>query len=482
MQPPFIPSAPSALVPVAASLPLIGMRVTADACNGLARVVVEQRFHNPHAVALSVTYAFPLPADAAVSAYTFVVGGRRIVGEIARREEARERFEEALVAGKTAALLEQDRTSLFTQEIANIPPGAEVVAELVLDQPLRWLDEGAWEWRFPTAAAPRYLGNGSDVADASRVTLDVADALPPARAELALSVRDPWKSGVAIESPSHALVVASRGDGQAVQLADGAGAALDRDIVVRWRVAGQAPGFTVDLGRTAAGPLGSDAFALCTLVPPAPSPTARTVARDLIVLLDTSGSMGGEPLEQARRVVAALIDTLSDRDQLELIEFSNQPRRWKKKAVPANAAHREEALAWLARLSASGGTEMRTGIREAMATLRPDSQRQIVLVTDGQIGFEAQVVAELTRDLPRGTRLHTVGVGSAVNRSLTGPAARAGRGVEVVIGLGEDPERAARRIVARTAAPLVVDVALEGSALLEHAPARIGDLYAGAPL
>jgi len=125
---------------------------------------------------------------------------------------------------------------------------------------------------------------------------------------------------------------------------------------------------------------------------------------------------------------------------------------------------------------------MGSGITEAMATLRPDSQRQIVLVTDGQIGFEDQVIADLTERLPRGTRLHTVGVGSAVNRALTAPAARAGRGVEVIVGLGEDPERAAHRVVARTALPLVVDVALEGSALLEHAPARLGDLFAGAPL
>jgi len=485
MMPVAHPSNPvsSPLVPVTDSLPLVGMRVTADACAGLARVVVEQRFHNPNAVPLAVTYAFPLPADAAVSGYTFVIGDRRIQGEIARREEARERFEEALLEGKSAALLEQDRTSLFTQEIGNIPPGAEVVAELVLDQPLRWLDEGCWEWRFPTAAAPRYLGGPGESPDAARVAIAVADAPPAARTRLALTVRDRFKDGARVESPSHALVATRRGDGEAVELADPGGAPLDRDLVVRWKVAGLGAGFTVDLGRAAAtSPVGHDAFGLCTLVPPVPSPTARPVARDLIVLLDTSGSMAGEPLDQARRVVSALIDTLSDRDQLELIEFSNQARRWKRKAVAATAQHREEALAWLARLSASGSTEMRTGITEAMATLRPESQRQIVLVTDGQIGFEEQVVAELTAHLPRGTRLHTVGVGSAVNRSLTGPAARAGRGVEVIVGLGEDPERAARRIVARTASPLVVDVVLEGSALLEHAPARLGDLFAGAPL
>jgi Ca-activated chloride channel family protein len=140
---------------------------------------------------------------------------------------------------------------------------------------------------------------------------------------------------------------------------------------------------------------------------------------------------------------------------------------------------KRDALAWLARLRASGGTEMHTAIVEALRPLRAESQRQVVLVTDGLIGFETEVVRAIALGLPAGSRVHTVGVGSAVNRSLTGPAARAGHGVEVVIGLGEDPERAARRLVARTDAPLVVDLELTGSALIAHAPRALPDLFAG---
>ena len=139
-------------------LPLLGTSLRVQARNGVARVVLEQRFRNVYDVPLQVTYSFPLPADGAVSEFAFRLGERRIVGEIERREAARERFEEAILEGKSAALLEQDRSSLFTQELGNIPPGAEVVAELGIDQRLRWLPEGAWEWRFPTAVAPRYLG------------------------------------------------------------------------------------------------------------------------------------------------------------------------------------------------------------------------------------------------------------------------------------------------------------------------------------
>jgi Ca-activated chloride channel homolog len=223
------------------------------------------------------------------------------------------------------------------------------------------------------------------------------------------------------------------------------------------------------------------AFGLLTVVPPTAAARGAAVPRDLIVLLDTSGSMGGEPLAQARKVVGAIIDTLSSSDRLEMIEFGNSPRRWKSSPVAADAKGQKEAHAWLRKLQASGGTEMRSGILEALRPLRAESQRQIVLVTDGLIGFENEVVQEIALRLPAGSRVHTVGVGSSVNRSLTGPAARAGRGVELVVGLGEDPERAARRLVQRTDQPLVVDVAVEGSAVKANAPRRPGDLFAGAP-
>ena len=139
-------------------LPLTGTSLRAEAGGGVARTVVEQRFTNPYAEALAVTYSLPLPADGAVVGFGFRIGERRIAGEVAKRADARERYERALMEGKSAALLEQERSSLFTQEIGNLPPGETIVAEVVVDQPLRWIDEGAWEWRFPTVVAPRYLG------------------------------------------------------------------------------------------------------------------------------------------------------------------------------------------------------------------------------------------------------------------------------------------------------------------------------------
>ncbi|MFZ5442836.1 MAG: VIT domain-containing protein [Myxococcota bacterium] len=463
------------------ALPLIGAALVADARGGLVRVTLEQTFRNPHDEPLKVTYSLPLPADGAVSGFAFRIGDERVVGQVDTKQRARQRFEDAVLEGRTAALLDQERSSLFTQEVGNVPPRTQVVCEVQIDQKLAWLPDGAWEWRFPTVVAPRYLGAPGRVADHARVTVDVADGELPVKLALSLAIRDALADGGRPESPSHPLHSA-RGTGRTdVTFGDERGVALDRDVVVRWRVASLKVGTELDVSRPGAGPSSSAAYGLLTLVPPAVEARMTPVARDLIVLLDTSGSMSGSPLDQARRVTMALVDSLTDRDQLELIEFSSSPRRWKRGAVPATEANRRDAQAWLSRLRASGGTEMRTGILEALAPLRDESQRQVVLITDGLIGFESEVLEAISRRLPRGSRVHTVGVGSGVNRSLTMPAARAGRGVELVIGLGEDVEPFVKRLLARTTAPLLTDVELSGSALLEVAPRRVPDLYGGSP-
>lgn len=461
------------------ALPFRGGELYVDARGGLARVVLRQRFDNPYAEPLRVTYQVPLPSDAAVSGYAFELGDERIVGEIDTKGRARERFEEAIVDGRTAALLEQDRSSLFTQEVGNLPPGATVVCELVLDQPLVWSGAaGGWEWRFPTVVAPRFMGAQGRVPDRSRVTVDVAPSGTDARMTLALAVRDALVGPVS--SPSHDVHVLS-GPITEVGLSSEAGAALDRDIVVRWPVAGHAPGATLDLARAAADrAVSAETCGLLTLVPPTVPGTP--VARDLVVLLDTSGSMGGRPLAQAKAVTRALIETLGERDQLQLVEFSTRPRAWKGGAVAATGRHKAAAIAWVDGLRAGGGTQMKDGILAALATLRSEAQRQVVLVTDGLIGFEHEITRAILKRLPRGSRVHTLGIGSGTNRTLLTSAARAGGGEEAIIGLDEDPAEAARALVAATAAPQVVDVTVEGTALVSVAHHRPPDLMATRPV
>jgi Ca-activated chloride channel family protein len=461
------------------TLPLRGATLKADARGGVARVVLEQRFENVYDEPLHVTYLMPLPADGAVSGYAFTLGARRVVGEVDKKKRARERFEQAILDGRTAGLVDQERSSLFTQELGNVPPKETIVAELTIDQRLTWLDEGAWEWRFPTVAGPRYQGAPGRVADAARTEVAVNDGALPVRIAMTLTVRDAVPEGRKPESPLHKLAARSIGNHFEVGFADDGGVRLDRDVVVRWAVAAPKVGLQVDVGRPAKA---DRSYGLLSIVPPSPgSAAARARRRDLILLLDTSGSMGGEPLDQSRRTCLALIDTLSDDDTLDMIEFSTSARRWKRKAVPASAGNKKDARTWLEKLEAGGGTEMVQGVMAALEPLSGEAQRQVVLLTDGYIGFETEVVKAVAEKLPAGSRLHVVGVGSAVNRSLTGPTSRAGRGVEVIVAPGEDPERPVMRLLARTAQPIVTDLQLSGDALEAVAPARLPDLFAGSP-
>src|SRR5262245_24372684 len=354
-------------------LPLRGITLSANARGGLARVVLEQRFQNAYQETLHVSYQVPLPVDGAVAGYVVHIGDRRIPGEVEPIEAARERFETSLVEGKSAALVEQTRPNLFNLEIGNIPPGVEVLTQLTVDQRLTWLGEGAWEWRFPTVVAPRYLGSEGRVADADRVSVDVDEAGVAARVRMALTIRD-LMSGGTPTSPSHSTTTAPIAGGVQVTLA-GATSALDRDVVVRWPSAGHETGLTLDTGRPAANrPHAKAAYGLLTVVPSLVEGVAHVVPRDLILLIDTSGSMGGAPLEQAKAVARAVVESLDVWDQIELIQFSSRPRRWRGHAEAASDGVRRKAVAWIEALAAEGGTEMHDGLKEALRPLRNDAQ------------------------------------------------------------------------------------------------------------
>ena len=462
--------------------PLVSAAITARAEGGLARTALVQEFRNPCDQPLEVLYTLPLPADGAVIGCTFRIGERVFRGVIEKREQARETYERAILEGRTASLIEEDRADTFSQRLGAIPPGQSVTVEIdVLHRidfaPAMGGEPPRWEYRFPTVVGVRYEGGPGRVTDAERLDVDRAgEGEIPTRVELDLTVADGSPDALRATSTTHDIVCAGSDGVTKIQLRHGA--RLDRDLVVRWAATSEQVGVRIVEGPGLPGDEGR--YALLTLTPPAVPEHA--MRRDVTVLLDASGSMSGKPFDVARTVLSGLLEGLEPGDRFEVIAFSNAPVRLTRGLMDVRPEEVGKMVRALAALEADGGTEMLGALAEALEPLRPDSQRQVVLVTDGYIGFESEVIGRILRELPEGARLHTVSVGAAPNRTLTRGAARAGRGAEVFAFDEPSAHEAADRLCRATVRPVLTEIRLGGPALESHSPARPRDVFAGQPL
>ncbi len=478
---PLAPAAASLVSVDGKSYPLESARLLARAEGGVASTTLLQTFANPHDEPLEVLYTLPLPADGAVLGYTIRIGEKTIRGEVEPREQAARAYREALYEGRTAGLLEQHRSDTFEQRLGNVPPRTKVEISIDVLHPLAFLApvEPAraggpeWEYRFPTVVGVRYQGGPGRVPDRQALSPDRAEPGDiPVRVEMTLTIAD--EPGAGARSPSHAIVHERVGEAAVVHFAQGE--RLDRDLVLRWGATAGEVGVRLVEGTGLPGDAGR--YALVTVVPPAAP--ATTYRRDLTVLIDASGSMSGLPLELAKGVVGDLLRSLAHGDRFELLAFANDVTRLNKTLVPFDDKSLRTALRALDRLQAGGGTEMAHAIAEAMNPTRDEAQRQVVLVTDGQIGFEAEVVERVAAG--HNVRLHVVGVGHVPNRALTQQAAAAGRGMEVLVAAHAAVHEAARRLVAGTASPVLTQLSVSGTALSGRKPSRLRDVFAGQPL
>ncbi len=461
--------------------PLKEVRLLARAHAGMARSTLIQRFANPYDETLEVRYSLALPADGVVVGYGVRLGEILITGRIETREEAEMEYRNALSEGRLGSLMEQERADTFTQWLGNIPGEKEVEIEIDVMHPLLFVagegsTPGRWQYRFPTVPGVRYLGEKGRIPDADRVTVDRGEGPIPVRLNLDLSLGDGAPQRLAPASSSHEITLDPAGQSETVvRLVESA--RLDRDIVVEWRATRDEVDATVAIGRGLPGDDGY--YGLLSLTPP--EIPIETMPRDLILLLDCSGSMQGSPLDAVRKIAQKVIQSLGPQDSFELIAFADRPTRFASRPSGGTPGEIDQAVGWIDRLQAGGCTEMADAIVEALSPMRPDAQRQVLLMTDGFIGFEDEVVGRIARTLPASCRVHAVGVGSAPNRSLTRAVARCGRGLEVFASGPEAAGIAAGRLLASTVAPVLTGLEVTGSAVLKTAPRRVPDLYKGRP-
>src|SRR6204780_4104485 len=488
------------------NLPLDAVEVRAAIAGTCAGVELTQGFRNPFDVALEATYIFPLPDRAAVTALRMECAGHVVEGVLKERSQAREDYDKAITEGRRAAIAEEDRPDVFTMRAGNIAPGERVTVRLTLAQPLPY-EDGEVTFRFPLVVAPRYIpGNplgdvqaGSGVAadtdavpDASRISPPVL--LPgfpnPIRLTMSADIDPAGLPLAGIRCSLHAAAEQATDDGHII-VSLRPGERLDRDFILRLALA-RDEHITTSLVLTPdPGEDPAEGTFTLTLLPPADA--GGTPPRDVVLVLDRSGSMDGWKMAAARRAAARIVDTLTAADRFSVLCFDNVVERMPgaaERLAEATDRNRFRTIEWLARTPARGGTEMLEPLEQAVRLLTDETKdaqttgrdRVLVLVTDGQVGNEDQILQRISARLA-GIRVHVVGIDRAVNAGFLGRLAAAGRGRCELVESEDRLDEAAARIHRRIGAPLITALALAGDGVAivpgTVAPGLLPDVFAG---
>lgn len=462
------------------NLPLAAVDVKADITGLVYSVQLTQQFVNTHDRPLEATYIFPLPDRAAVTGMKMIAADRTVEAVLQERAAARETYDRAIAAGQRASIAEEDRPDVFTMRVGNIVPGEQVSVVLTLAGPLSTSD-GSALFRFPLVVAPRYIpgsplpgaqaGDGTSLdtdatPDASRVTPPVLLPGFPNPVRLSIDVGiDP--GGLPLGAVRSSLHAVSEVDGR-WRISPGERA--DRDFVLRLDYANPRVEPALSL---------SDGTFELTVLPPAGSAPPRP--RDVVLVLDRSGSMAGWKMVSARRAAARIVDTLTDADRFAVLTFDHvvdPVPGLPDGLVAATDRNRFRAVRHLSTVEARGGTEMLAPLRAGRSLLAdPARDLVLVLVTDGQVGNEDQILGQIG-DLSR-IRVHTIGIDRAVNAGFLGRLASAG-GFELVESEDQLDDVMAH-VHRRIGAPLITGISLSGP-VADVSPARLPDLFPGVPL
>ncbi|SDJ68989.1 marine proteobacterial sortase target protein [Microbulbifer yueqingensis] len=503
----------------------LNSRATVRVRGLLAEVELEQVFENASPDWREAVYVVPLPPQAAVNGLEIRVGERRIVGRVRERQQAARIYREARAAGKRAALLEQQRPNLFTSRVANIGPGEKVTAKIRFLAPVAY-EGGAFSLRLPTSLTPRYMpGEPIEPAGEARaIKLDgngwalPTDQVPDAhqispfmQPAPELTALDSHRIAVSVEldgglpladisSPYHDIDSSRLSGGDYRITLRGGTALMDRDFVLRWRprpsampraalfaevLEAKAGGADQEEGDDRNADL-SGTYLQLLLLPPDTAGGTRRLPREVVFVIDTSGSMGGSSIRQARDGLLLALARLQPDDRFNIIEFNSVTRAFFPRPVPARAENLHLARAQVEALRATGGTEMAPALRKAFSQQLPGDEtlvRQVVFITDGAVGNESALF-ELIRQSLGDARLFTVGIGSAPNRHFMRKAAQFGRGASVTIGDVGEVGAQMQALFSKLENPLVTDLRVTWPRGLhvDAYPKKIPDLYRGEPL
>jgi len=451
-----------------------------------ARVRVTQAFRNTTRGWVEARYVYPMGADGAVDTLKMVVGGRVIVGEIMEKKEARETYETARDQGQAAGLVEQERPNVFTTSVANVGPGQTVLIQIEYQEPVRQTAD-AFQFRLPLVIGPRYnpdtrADGSSPVPDAARITPPVLDPrthTPINPTTISVSLQ-PGFALADVSSAYHRVSITDEGrNGRRIVLQGPVEA--NRDFELDWRAApAAAPTASLFSERVA----GHD-YVLAFVTPPVSAAPPPAQPREVIFVIDNSGSMGGESMDQAKASLIYGLSRLKPGDRFNVVRFDDTLSvLFENGAVQATAANVAHAQGFVRGLEAAGGTEMLPALKAALVDPNAgDSRfvRQIIFLTDGEIGNEQEMMDTLGAHRGR-SRAFMVGIGSAPNTYLMTRLSEIGRGTFTHIGSTGEVEERMKELFNKLESPVATDLAVRFSVEADATPAALPDLYRGDPV
>ena len=442
----------------------------------LARVSVTQEFVNTSREAIEAVYKFPLPSDAAVDDMEMMVGKRVIKGLIKEKQEARKMYEDARNSGRTAALLDQERPNIFTQSVTNIAPGETVRITIQYVETMKY-EDGSYEFVFPMVVGPRYTP--ASMSDPAAVLPNRTSEGTRAGHDINLKITlDAGLPLGKIVSTTHDVDVLKSGQSHALVALRNVQTIPNKDFIIRYDVAGAKVQDAILAHADKRG-----GFLSLVLQPPARVQESEVTPKEIVFVVDTSGSMHGFPLEKTKEVIERAFQGLHPRDTFNLITFSGDEHILFPKPVPATPENIKIAWEFMRNRSGRGGTEMMKAIK---ASLDPSDahghMRVVCFMTDGEVGNDFEILAEVQKH-PK-ARVFAFGIGSSINRFLLDGMARQGRGEVQYVGLQDDGSAAAKLFHERVRTPVLTDIEIDwnGLPVQDVFPARIPDLFSAKPV
>ena len=465
-------------------MPLEGTDVEASIAGVIADVKVTQRYRNDGKNAIEAEYVFPGSTRAAVYALSMTIGERRVVAEIREKNQARVEYQAAKSAGKSAALLEQQRPNVFSMKVANILPGDEIVVELRYTE-LLVPTNSVYEFVYPTVVGPRYVSNAEHAAPAAAQEQWQANPYLHAGVEPTseFRLRAVINSGISIKeatSPSHRVQIAYKGAKRAeVELLKEAGNGANRDFILHYQLAGAGIESGLLLFEDE-----KEKFFLAMIEPPKRVTAAQIPARDYVFIVDVSGSMHGYPLETAKQLMRNLLSGLKPTDTFNVLLFAGDSAVLSEVPLQSTSENIEQGIDFVNRQQGGGGTELLSAMKRALALPGgADRARSIVVVTDGYVSIETESFDLIRNNLGQ-ANVFAFGIGTSVNRFLIEGMARVGQGEPFIVTNPQDADGRAAAMRRYIESPVLTKARLAtvGFQVYDVEPPGIPDVLAERPV